>query len=248
MNPSHEHWSKYDNFSGKIRKHVATLVELRAEQIRPLMLACIKRFSTKDVERAYRMFIHWSVRFIIAGVATGNVEKYYAGRAADVWSQKIKTADDLAKAMIKNVPGNEQFKPAFQTLRVSKPYLARYLLRALELAAENDPAPEHVVNDDATTMTLEHVLPQTPSADWYHIAPEVAEVASRRLGNMMLLKAGPNSVAGNIGFAAKQAIYKNSTVLLLNHTVIDASKWDLEEINTRQGTMADLAIKAWPAP
>lgn len=97
-------------------------------------------------------------------------------------------------------------------------------------------------------MTLEHVLPENPSADWNHITPEVAEVANRRRGNMMLLKAGPNSIAGNIGFAAKKAIYRTSTVLLLNQPVIDASKWGLEEINKRQASMADLAAKAWPAP
>jgi hypothetical protein len=65
---------------------------------------------------------------------------------------------------------------------------------------------------------------------------------------MVLLRAGANSIAGNIGFDAKKEIYKNSTSLLLTKSVIDAPKWDPDEIHKRQGAMADLAVKAWPLP
>lgn len=244
--PSSEHWNGYAQFAAQIRKHVATLVDLHVEQIRPLMLACVKAFTHKEVERAFRMFIWWSVRFIVTGGPTGTIEKYYAGRAAEVWRGEITTASDLAKAMQKYVPDDAAFRSAFESLRVSKTTLARYLLRSLENAAKNDPAPEHVVNDDANVLTLEHVLPQNPPPTW-GVDRDAAEYLHRRLGNMVLLRANTNSAAGNMLFPDKQQVYKGSSSLLLTKQLEGYTSWGLDQINDRQKRLAELAVKTWPA-
>jgi hypothetical protein len=247
VNHRHEHWSKFGLRANAIRKHVETLNELRAEQIRPLMLACMKSLSPIEVERAFRMFIWWSVRFIVTGTPTGAVEKYYAGRAAELWKGKaIKNAKELANAMAKFVPDDAAFKNAFETIRVSKSYLARYFLRSLENTMKDDQFPENVLNDDGQILTLEHVLPENPSVGWPPIDVETAEHVHRRLGNMTLLRSNANSTAGNKTFDEKKKVYSESSGLLLTKDILAYSSWGLVQINERQVKMASVAIKTWP--
>ncbi len=246
LNHRHPHWSTFGNFSTKIRRHVETLNELRVEQIRPLMLACMKSFGHKDAEKAFRMFIAWAVRFMIAGGPTGTVEKYYAGRASDVWKGEIANAPDLAKAMQKNLPDDETFNAAFATAKVSKSHLARYFLRSIEQKVKDEPEPEHVVNDDQNILTLEHILPESPGQNWVGIDDEMAATLHRRLGNMVLLRASANSTVGNANFTEKKIAYKASSTLETTKQVLKYPKWDKDGIDDRQKAMAKLAVKIWP--
>lgn len=247
LNHRHAHWNGYGNFSAKIRRHVETLNELHVEQIRPLMLACLKSFGPKEAEKAFRMFISWAVRFMIAGGPTGTIEKYYAGRATEVWKGEIANAADLQKAMLKYLPDDAAFRSAFATTRVSKSYLARYFLRSLEQKHKGEDEPEHVVNDDPTVLTLEHILPENPGSGWAGIQQDTAEAIYRRLGNLALLKASTNSnVCGNDSFAAKKAAYKAYSSLELTKMVLAEPKWGAEEINRRQEVLAKLAVQTWP--
>jgi hypothetical protein len=193
------------------------------------------------------MFVAWAVRFMIAGGPTGTVEKYYAGRAAEVWKGDIPSATDLAKAMNKYLPSDEAFRAAFATARVSKTYLARYFLRSLEQKHKGEAEPFHVVNDNETVVNLEHVLPERPSPAWAHIDKEVADAYCRRLGNMVLLRARANSQVGNDSFKAKKKVYKVSGGgMELTKQVLSCEQWGPDEIDERQKKLADLAVETWP--
>jgi hypothetical protein len=245
LNHRHPHWNEYGNFSTKIRRHIETLNELRVEQIRPLMLACMKSLPPKEVEKSFRVFIAWAVRFMIAGGPTGTIEKYYAARAVEVWKGDITSYVELAKAMNRYLPDDDVFKSAFATSRVSKSHLARYFLRSLEQKIKNDPEPENVVNDDQLVLTLEHVLPENLSAGWSDIDADEAAVLVRRLGNMVLLRASANSRIGNESFAEKKKIYKSSSSLELTKQILNYARWGKDEIDKRQAEMAKLAVKIW---
>jgi hypothetical protein len=246
LNHQHPHWQSYGNFTSKIRRHIETLIELRVEQIRPLMLACIEKFKPKEVEKAFRLFIAWAVRFMVGGNPTGTVEKYYAGRAVEVSKEKIKNAKELAEAMNRFLPGDEAFRAAFAELRVSKSHLARYYLRSLENAHKGDQNPEWVVNDDPNVMTLEHILPENPSADWGHIDKATAEAIYRRLGNLVLLRLVANSTVGNASFDEKKKTYQMASTLALTKAILNYERWGPDEIVERQSELAELAVKAWP--
>ncbi|HYH68682.1 MAG TPA: DUF262 domain-containing HNH endonuclease family protein [Urbifossiella sp.] len=243
---THPYWRAYGALATKIRRHVETLNELNVEQIRPLMLACVARLTPADLEKSFRVFVSWSVRFMVSGAPTGNVEKYYAGRALEVWKGEIRTAAGLADAMLKYLPGDDAFRTTFATFRVSKSYLARYYLRSLERTLQDDPQPEWVVNDDETELNLEHILPEVPSAGWGHIRPVAAEGAYRRLGNLVLLKAKVNSKIGNGSFEEKRKAITPVATLETTKGVLKHEKWGLEEIDARQAELAQVATRTWP--
>jgi hypothetical protein len=242
LNPDHSKWNGY-HFN--IRNHIRTMNTFGVEVIRPLMLAVARHFPPKETEKAFRLFVCWTARFLIAGGARGGtIEEAYASTAFEVTQGKITTAKQLADAMTGIVPSDPHFEAAFATARVSKNNLARYFLRALELKKKGSPQPELIPNEDVV-INLEHVLPENPGTGWAHIDPEIASVVYRRLGNMVLLQAAKNSSIGNKSFAEKRPVLKNSAYLLTSE-VGRQSEWGVKEINDRQRRLAALAVETWP--
>jgi hypothetical protein len=59
--------------------------ELRSEQILPLLLAVIRKFSSAEAEKAFELFIAWIVRFLIVGTGGGGVlDRHYGLRAMEI--------------------------------------------------------------------------------------------------------------------------------------------------------------------
>lgn len=240
--------SKWNNYNPSIRQHIRTIVSvLRVEQIRPLMMSVAKHFDKKEAEAAFRLFVHWSVRFLVAGGGpSGTLEKAYTDRALMVTKGKIKTAKELANEMVKDIPSDTQFQAAFTVATVSKSYLARYYLRALELKVKDNPEPELVPNED-TVITLEHVLPENPDREgWTDISEDAALANYKRLGNMVLLQASKNSAIGNKRFEDKRQTLQASPYYLTK-MVGEKEKWSIEAIQERQAYLAELAVKVWSA-
>lgn len=243
FNSDHKKWNEYGTTT---RKNISTINrDLRVDQIRPLMFAVSRHFSVKEARIAFRMFVFWSVRFLIVGGRGGLLERNYGLRAQEIGSGKVKTAKQLAEAMADVVPSDAMFEAAFAEARLSQVYLARYYLRALELKKKNDPEPEFVPSDEEQVINLEHILPENPQDAWPGIDPEIAGAYYKRIGNMVILQAKKNTLIGNSSFTEKKKVLKESAYLLTAE-VANYSQWGIEEINERQKKLANLAIETWP--
>jgi hypothetical protein len=237
----HPKWSSY---SAGTKQSVETIaVHLQIQQIRPLMFAVARLFSSVEADKAFRLFVSWSVRFLIYGGRGGMLDTQYSLRAQDVGTKRIVTARDLRDAMKEYVPTDAEFEEAFATARVSRARLARYYLRAIDKTIKADPQPEYVANDDAEQITLEHVLPLNPSAEWADNADD-AQTAQRMLGNMVLLRANQNRDLGNSTFEEKKELFKQSGYSVTNQ-IYGFSRWTMAEIRERQAEMAKIAVKTW---
>jgi hypothetical protein len=245
-NPKHSKWSDYKS---SVRRNVETISEhLQVKQIRPLMFAVALHFDKIEAEKAFKLFVTWSVRFLIFGGRGGMLDQQYSLRAQEVGLKKITTARALRDAMQKYVPSDKEFEEAFATARVSRAHLARYYLRAIEKTLTDDPQPEYVANEDVQDITLEHILPFEPTADW-GVDEETARAGQKLLGNMVLLKADQNRDVGNSDFVAKQRVYADSgyyvTKSVATTRVCEPSKWTMQDIRNRQTELAKLAVKTW---
>ncbi len=242
LTPDHDKWNQYGNTT---RRHIRTIVHhLRVEQIRPLMLAVARHFSVAECKKAFRLFVSWSVRFLVVGGRGGLLDTNYAKCAQLVGTEQVTTASALAKIMIGVVPADAAFEAAFATARVSQNYLARYYLRALELQIKKEAEPELIPNEDQELINLEHILPENPSAEW-DVEEETASANHRRLGNLVLLQATPNSQIGNLPFKDKRPVLKESS-FFLTKMVAEKKAWTIGEINARQKKLAELAVATWP--
>ena len=242
LNADHSKWNTYHP---NIRRSVRTMLEVRATALRPLMLTISRKFSSNEAEKAFRLFIRWTVRFLIAGGGrSGTVEQSYAACALRVTKGEIKTAKDLLREMKPVIPTDKEFEAAFATARVAQNYLARYYLRALELKQKGLREPEWIPNEDAA-INLEHVLPENPGSNWPQIDDETAATYYRRIGNLALLQASKNTIIGNSPFSAKKAVLQESTYQLTKQ-IGDQKEWGVAQITARQQQLARLAVQTWP--
>lgn len=84
--------------------------------------------------------------------------------------------------------------------------------------------------------------------DWKHFDAETARSYVKRLGNLALMKKSGNEDVGNERFADKAKIYGKSELRLTKKIPSYANKgeWTKESIETRQQTLSEMAVKAWP--
>ncbi|MEE9130372.1 MAG: DUF1524 domain-containing protein [Phycisphaerales bacterium] len=242
LNPAHPHWNKYTD---RTRKCVEIItVHLRIDRIRPLMLAIVRQMSPKDVERCFELCVSWTVRFlIVGGIGSGTIEKWYAEQAQRISDGKLSTPADLAKAMRKVAPPDEEFQSEFATATVSRNYIARYYLRALELQYRKQDS-ILIPDDDSEKVNLEHVMPQNPGEDWT-IDKVKARLLVKRIGNLALLDKTTNSNLKSESFQAKREAYKDCP-LELTSLIAKSTEWGEAEIIDRQEKLSELAVKTWP--
>lgn len=239
---SHEKWMTYNRST---RNHLATLIDsLKVEQVRPLLFAVAMEFSPEETDKAFKLFVSWSVRFLIAGGGRGGtLDKHYGELAQLVGTKEITKARELRDKMRDIVPNDAEFKDAFSSARVAKTYLRRYYLRALDKTLKDDPEPEYVANEDESQINLEHILPVKPDETW-GINEEAAEAVENLLGNMVLLGAKRNLELANKSFDEKKQAYALSSYHITNQ-VTEYETWGLEQIRDRQTKMADIAARTW---
>jgi hypothetical protein len=245
LNTPRDH-PQLEKFNRHTRNCIYTITkELGARQILPLMLAILRYFDTPQAEKAFRLCLSWTVRFLIVGGAGGGVlERYYGLRAKEISTFEITTADELVNNMSKVVHGNRAFQEAFEVATIRQIKLARYYLRAIESYLAKDPNPQFLPNDDTKAVNAEHVLPLTLTADW-DITPDLAASYNKRLGNIVLLKSKDNVKLANKKFTDKKIIYKESP-FLTTQWVSKYSKWGPDEIRDRQKELAAVVHKVWP--
>jgi hypothetical protein len=240
--PSHPKWIGYKSttreYLNTINKH------LKVEQIRPLLFAIARHFDPEEANKAFRFAVSMSVRFLIYGGRGGFLDEHYATRAHLIGTGQITKAKDLRESLKNELPTDAQFEQAFASARVSKAYLARYYLRALDKTIKDDPAPEFVANEDYEAANLEHIIPLKPSAEW-KISEEDASNAQQMIGNLTLLSAKKNLEIGNASFAEKLKIYKESQYSITSHLEKYAPEFGIEQVKERQAELAMLASKTW---
>lgn len=239
---THTKWSTYRSTT---RQHLYTLnAHMKVEQIVPLLFAVAIHFDPEEADKAFKLFVSWSVRFLIGGGGRGGrLDKQYSERAQSVGNGTITKARELRDSMRHFVPTNKEFEEAFAVARVSKTYLARYYLRALDKALKNDPTPEYVANEDEKQINLEHIMPLTVGPDW-SVDPEQAEANQKLLGNMVLLSAQKNVSIGNASFSVKKKAYQASSYHITSQ-VCHYERWGSDEIRERQAEMAKIAVRTW---
>jgi len=229
------------------RAYLAAITALlRIVQIRPLLLAILKRFSRQEARRAFELCLSWSVRFLVAGGGGGGVlDRHYGLRAKEVFAGQITTAKELSDSMVRYIPNDSTFEQAFRIHQVSKLILARYYLHSIEnyRRGENKPQIGYFEMPEIT-VNLEHVMPDKPNDDW-DIPPSEMQSNYKRLGNMALLLAKENVRIGDAGFAQKKKVYKESP-FLVTQEIAEHKHWNAEEIQKRQEQLALYVPKVWP--
>jgi hypothetical protein len=242
LSASSSFWNDYPDSA---RQSIETLNLLAVEQIRPLLLAALGRFSPKDMAALLSLCVSWSVRLFIAGTqGSGATESLYGIAAQGITDKSIKSLSELTKHISKAIPTDDKFRNDFAEASVGKAHLARYYLRSLERQFKNEAEPYFIPNDKPV-INREHIMPENPSTDWGGVPEEIRDTYTSRLGNQVLLRASVNSTLGNQGWNVKKPKLLEAE-FHFTKMAGEYENWGKEEIEGRQKRMAEYAAATWP--
>jgi len=231
------------------RELVGTLLKLKFEQYKPLLLACLDVFDhsrSEELRKLLRLLVGWAVRFQVTNqLGSSKLETFYPEAAAKVRKLRLSTASALVREVGTTVPSDEVFRRDFAKFEEDNAIAARYLLATINDYLERQEGKEE--HDASRQLTLEHILPKADNVpDGMLFSKEVAPAYRFRLGNQTLLVRKANQSLGASGFAKKLKAYGESA-LPLTAQVAKYKKWTPEALEERQQWMADKAVRIWAA-
>lgn len=159
------------------------------------------------------------------------------------------TALDASEAIF-NIPRDETRNMGFhlRDLHKRNPKICKLVL--LRLSDEIDGALSEVDPED---YTIEHVLPQRPSAtsEWRRWFPNAEErnISTESLGNLVLITQKQNDKARNASFSEKKKIYAiadpRAPLLPITRDVLAVEEWRRFEIEAREDRLLRLIERIW---
>lgn len=237
-----------DKYSDRINKLLYRLRILNQTTCYPFLLHVFDDYhqgviTEETVEKILQFILAYLLRRMVCGVPSNTLRglfTYLYNRIFKVVSNKQKYYETLNKFLFtvssKDViPSAAEFERALQKANI---YGNNALCRFLLLDIENGDGKEIL---QAENLTIEHIMPQTLSADWRHIHPEDHEEYLHTLGNLSVT--GYNSELSNKSFAEKRDIIReNSKAVILNSDVLDKSSWNIADIQTRAKRLAGIVL------
>jgi len=227
---------------------VASLLKLRFEQYKPLLLACLDTFDldkTEELRKLLKLLVSWGVRFQVTNqLGSSKLENFYPEAATVVRDDGIRTVKGLVAAIGEKVPSDEVFRRDFAKFEEDNSIVSRYLLSEINDLLEREAGKAEY--DAARSLTLEHILPKAeiiPTG--MNFTKATAEANRFRLGNQTLLVRKPNQDLGTKGFSIKKKVYKASR-LPITSQLNRYKSWSTDTVQDRQDWLAALAVRVWP--
>jgi alkylated DNA nucleotide flippase Atl1 len=196
------------------------------------------------------------IRRMISAVPTNNLNRIFNALINQL------PADKPVAHAIRDVLSRERsYWPTDQMLRdaiATKPFYfqGRPLQRQVVLRRlEQSYGSREPVDLDKAALTIEHVLPQTPTTQWLSMLAEEADPGEtpeelhkrlvHTLGNLTLT--AYNTELSNNPYERKQDLLKASN-LEMNKRIAATPRWGKREILARAADLATQAIGIWPSP
>jgi len=274
-------WSNFMNgkdIDGAANPYLKNLTILSgASRQHFILLLAGRHLPTKAFNRLCQMLENLTFCYLITREPARTLERNFLLWSSDIRTAKTveelelfieqKIAPDLAKR-------RSAFDFAFAELSQSRiqRYRMRYILAKLtqyiEQQAWNNSAHQSLDQYIASTVEVEHILPQNPDLAVKQAFgnDEGYEEYVEKLGNLTLLEKTINTSVSNDLYTKKLPGYRQSSYLLtkslaekpqvgvntqLNRAVahlIAFPEWDAKSIERRQTMLARLAVYAWDMP
>lgn len=199
--------------------------------------------SESQLKQVVDLILSYLLRRLVCGVPSNSLRGlfiYLYNRVFKVESNKQKYYEAINKFLFTVtskdvVPSAAEFNRCLTTANIyGNPALCKFLLSDIE----NGDSKETLHTEN---LTIEHIMPQTLSADWNYISEGEHEQYLHTLGNLSVT--GYNSELSNKSFADKKAIIKeHSKAVVLNSDVIDKEVWNIACITARAQRLAKIVV------
>ncbi len=238
--PGHELWAEQPLVVASLE----TLRLLRVRQQLPLLLAGYESLDSAGFAKLLRDVVAFTFRYNTVGSSSSGEQETLYGEVA----LQIRAAGKYASSWLTRLyPSDQVFRAQFRTWAVSSTPQGRNLASYALIELERQQNSQQVLTGSAK-LTLEHILPQTPTVDWYAADDPVWTRAVWRLGNLALLERTLNQEAGQRPINDKLALYTRSAFRLTQEVAQytdNQARWTEKSIDQRQLAMSKLATVVW---
>ena len=219
-----------------------------------------EKYRVLDIVEAY-----WARR-IICNLPSNALNKVFATLHRDVLNNMNKAVEGtnptytevliyllLKKGRSSVFPKDDEVKEDFATRQVYKmpANLRMFILERME-NRDSKECHDVVKQLTETTISIEHIMPQTLSDKWKDALGEEWERIHQQYLHTManLTLTGYNSQYSNLAFLEKRDMEKgfNDSAFRLNNYVKSCNQWTEVEMKQRQHDLLEVFMRLWPMP
>lgn len=254
-----------DGLEIDIQKPLMEFRSILSDMPAPLLLELYSIHSMKDAKgqalipaKFYGEIVtilnSYLMRRSLCGMDTSDISRYFPTLLKDVLTDCNGHYENVVEIFKKNLVnrnrGNSQQMPDDKTLRDRVLNANMYNLRTWlqiffkKLESHDNPAPV-----DFSKLSIEHLMPQTPTQDWYtalNVDKDTYERNLHRLGNLTLAAKPDNSKMGNQVWEYKNKILSSTSHLKMNETLLKKDKWTIADIETRTDELIVIMSVLYP--
>ncbi|MEW2329433.1 DUF262 domain-containing protein [Micromonospora chersina] len=242
-----------------VRRRLQRMSAWGTTTVFPLLLHLLDRrdnstATSEQVAGAMLYVESFFVRRLLIGRATANINRILLAVVTEM--DKDRPVDEAVRAYLsagrKYYATDASVRAAVRSIPYylnGRPHQRQLVLRWLE---ESFGSKEPVALD---SLTIEHVLPQTPTSEWRQMLArdlepeenfrEAHEALVHTLGNLTLT--GYNSELSNSSFPVKR-VQLGKSGIVLNQEIAAQDRWGRPEIHARADALADRIVSIWPGP
>lgn len=211
----------------------------------PAYIAFAQKFS--DLQMQYKFLVKLEKLIVVNWLleVTPTVRILEMNRLISV----IDTATDVVQIFNNELFDLTEYNDdVLQSLKLPNFYrkkFCKYILLRLDMYSHDN---TNIMKTYTGTISVEHVLPQTPSKDWLAVFTEDERNQwTHRLGNLILLSHAKNASANNRSFADKLTKYyaKGLSDFTLTKQISNYSNWDPSIVEKRHNELISIAEKIW---
>lgn len=210
--------------------------------------------STAQLGEVITLLNIYLMRRALCGLDTSDISNYFPTFLKDVIEScngdYTRLIDVVKLNLVNRNKGNSMELPDNKKLRdiisQSNMYNLRLWLNIFfrKLEMHDNPAPI-----DFSKLNIEHLMPQTPTMDWYGALQTNKEEYERnfnRLGNLTLATRTDNSKMGNKVWEYKNQILASTAHLKMNIEILKKEHWDLQAVEERTNYLIDKITELYP--
>ena len=243
---------------GQTRAGLQRLARWGAQTAHPTLMVALDLqthgiITTEDFRRVVLLIESFFVRRQLARIPTNALNRVFV-QIIDKLPEDGTFTDALHRELSRDRlywPSDDQIRQVVRTqpfFHIGRWHQRKQILEQLERSFGH----AEVVNFEEADLQIEHIMPQTLSAEWRgHLADlgqepdEVHQELVHTLGNVTLT--AYNGTLSNNPFERKQEIYGASN-LQMNKALVENESWGRDEIFGRADALAEKAINIWLAP
>lgn len=243
------------------------LNRIKTTVTRPFFLETLKLYDEKmlprkDLDQIFKIVENYIIRRNVCDVPTNSLNKIFISLHREIerydgtWDQyveKMKYALTSKKESAR-FPDDQEFREKLSQRQVYKMNSKNktYLLERFENYGTKEIKAVYE-NVDNGTYSIEHIMPQHLSNSWVEALgtdyKEIHENWLHRLANLTLT--AYNGEYSNHSFSEKKTLKEKGFIdsgIKMNQYIARFDKWTLEELETRNKHMLELATKIWEYP